>query len=102
MLFLSTLLYTHAHPQLDQHIQRWFPATLPCGAFNQIAAPRIHHPNSAVDICAIIQSAAVRLLADCHALFHLRDHRNAGIFPTAQHTFFIMHTSLPRITQTNM
>lgn len=33
-----------------------------------------------MDIRAIIQSIAVRLFADCDALFHLCDHRNAGIF----------------------
>ena len=26
-----------------------------------------------------ISGAAIRLLADCHAVFHLRHHRNAGI-----------------------
>lgn len=52
--------------------------TVSSGSFNQAAPTGLHNPDPALDIRTIIQSAALRLLADCDALLYLCHYRNAG------------------------
>lgn len=33
-----------------------------------------------MDFCTIVQGFTIRMFADCNAIFHLCDHRNAGTF----------------------
>jgi hypothetical protein len=45
-----------------------------------------------MDLCSILQSAAIRLFTDSNAIFHLRHHRDAGNLSLSELTlYFSMH-----------
>lgn len=62
-------------------IQRWIFKTVSCCTINQTTPTRLYNTNITLDICSIIQSTAICLFADCHAIFYLRNYWHAGIFP---------------------
>lgn len=63
---------------LVEYIQFGIFAIVPGISSHQIIATKLLHSNSIVDICAIIQSTAIRLSLDCYAVFHLFGGWNAG------------------------
>lgn len=61
-------------------LQRWILKTVSCRTINQVTATRLYNTNITLDIRSIIQSTAICLFADCHAIFYLRNYWHAGIF----------------------
>lgn len=47
---------------------------------DKAASSRIHNQDSSMDICAIVQSTAICLSFDCHAVLHLCDYWDAGTY----------------------
>jgi hypothetical protein len=66
-------------PSTGKLVQRRFFKTVPCCTVNQATAARLYNTNITLDIRSIIQSTAICLFADCHAIFYLRNYWHAGI-----------------------
>lgn len=81
---VSPLFNANNSRRPGQHVQCGLFAPLPGGSSDQAAASGLHHSHSSVDVCTIIQGVALRLSADCHAVLHLRDYRNAGKSNTSE------------------
>lgn len=64
--------------QLGQYIQLGILAIVSGITAHQTVATKLLHSYTTVDICSIIQSTAICMPIDCHAVFHLFGGRNAG------------------------
>ena len=60
--------------------QCWIPPIVPSRQISEIVTPGIHHQNTAVDICSIIQSTALCHPLDLDVVLHLRHHRDASVW----------------------
>lgn len=61
-----------------RHFQHELPEAVSSRPPHQAAPSGLHHPHPALDLCAVLQSPALRLPAHRHALLHLRHYRHAG------------------------
>lgn len=64
--------------RIVEHIQFGISAIVSSLSSHQAPASKLFHSDSAVDLCTVVQGAAVRLLIDCNAVLYLLGGWNAG------------------------
>lgn len=81
MIILLERCYNSSHitpSTAREFIQRRISKTLPCCSFNKTSSSRLYNQNTALDLRSILQSAAICLFTDSHAILHLRNYWDAG------------------------
>lgn len=80
-LFINSFSFSLARH--EYHLDQLFPS-ISCHEACETSEPRGRHPHSSLDVYEILSGFALRRPIDCHALFHLRRHRHAGLSITGK------------------
>lgn len=95
-ILTTFLFFSQTFPSAGKLIQRWIFKTVSCCTINQTTPTRLYNTNITLDICSIIQSTAICLFADCHAIFYLRNYWHAGIFHFLSPSLILFHSNKKR------